>query len=84
MDSEPLRQGFAAKVRALYLEHFGDDAFAGIDNDEPAALGTLLLMMEGEHLDGTTSFHTLYAGSYSTCKGLAWRFLNNDHEAQDE
>jgi hypothetical protein len=80
---EATRLEFAEKIRALYLEHFGGDAFQGTDNDEPAALGAVLLLMEGEHLDGRTSLHTFHASSYTTCKGMAWRFLNDDFRVED-
>lgn len=76
--SEEARQNFAEKVRSLYLDHFGIDAVA--DDGEPAMLGSVLLVMEGNHLDGETSLHTFYAGSLNACKGMAWRFLNDEYE----
>lgn len=73
------RTEFADKVRTLYLEHFGEDALQGTDEGEPISLGALLLQIEADYLDGERGLITLYDGSYNACKGMAWRFLNDDY-----
>lgn len=71
---------FAEKVRVLYLEHFGEDAFSVIEGDEPAVIGTVLVLMEAQHLDGETSFTALYDGSYNAAIGMAARFSHGSQE----
>lgn len=78
MNSAEMRSEFADKVRALYLEVFGDDALKGTDDGEPVNLGALLVQIESNYLDGDSGLITVYDGSYTTCKGMAWRFCADD------
>lgn len=82
-DDDQSRRDFADKVRHLYLEHFGEDAYKGLDGGEPVALGSVLLQIEAQYLDGETSMITLYDGSLSTCIGMAYRFANERHRDDD-
>lgn len=77
------REEFIDKVRSAYLEVFGEDPFDGTDDGNPAALGTVLVLFESQYLDGGTGIITLYEGSYNACKGMAWRFLDNDYRSDE-
>lgn len=81
MPTDELRLAFAQKVRDLYIDHFGEDAAV---DEEPAVLGPILLMMEESRLDGETNLHTFWAGSYNSCKGMAWRFLADDFRVEED
>lgn len=84
MNSAETRSEFADKVRALYLEVFGEDALKGTEDGEPVSLGALLVQIEADYLDGESGLITVYDGSYTTCKGMAWRFLNDDFRDDDD
>lgn len=79
MSDHAHRQEFADKVRALYLDHFGDDALKDANDGEPATLGAMLIQIETHFLDGETGMVTFHDGSYNSVLGMATRFVLNDY-----
>lgn len=70
---------FIAQVQRLYLDNFGDDIAE--ENGEPFTLGTTLVSMEANHVDGGSTTIFLYDGSLLVALGLlsrAKRFLGDD------
>ena len=80
--SRTLSEQFAEKVRAAYLEVYGNDPFDDPEaGREPFTLGTVLVCIEADHLDGDHSSIVNYEGSRMAALGLAVRarfFLEND------
>ena len=76
-DRDEQRQAFTEKVKQLYVEHFGDDAFMDTDDGEPVLIGPLLLLMEQTYLSGETGIIVLYTGSYNSTVGMAQRYVVN-------
>lgn len=65
---------FADKVRAAYIEEFGDDPFRGTDADStnPFAIGAILVAFETHLVDDDDRVVTVvFDGSATTALGLA-------------
>lgn len=72
--SRTLSEQFAEKVREAYLEVYGEDPFNDPEVDkEPFTLGTVLVCIEANHLDGDHSSIVNYEGSCMAALGLAVR-----------
>jgi hypothetical protein len=67
-DDETRHIEFCERVRGAYLEIYGSD---GLETNEPFSLGTCLVLMAANHLDGGVSSMMVYDGSRLEALGLA-------------
>ena len=67
MDDD-LAERFMERVRAAYLEIYGSD---GLDTDEPFNIGTCLVLMVADFIDGETSSIMVRHGRNLEALGLA-------------
>ena len=68
MEDENRNVVFCERVRAAYLEIYGDD---GLETDEPFSLGTVAVLMAANYLNGELSSILIWDGSRLECLGLA-------------
>lgn len=68
MSGDDRNERFCNRVRDAYQEIYGND---GLETDEPFTMGTTLVLLAADYLDGDTSSIMIYDGRRLEALGLA-------------